>query len=54
MLDSGRSISVHHSITMLDCIAQDRPDLSVATHVLPQQVSQPTEGTQAGLKRVVP
>lgn len=52
-LDPERSRSARHCIAILDLVAhaaQDRPDPSISTRPLSQQMSKPTAGTEFGLK----
>ena len=37
----------------MNYMAQDRPDLSVASRLLSQRMAKPTEGTEVGLKRLI-
>lgn len=52
-LDPDRSRSARRCIAILKSLSQDKPDLCVAALVVYQQMSDPTEGTEMGTKRVV-
>ena len=44
---------IRRGIARINYMAQDRPDLSVASRMLSQRMAKPTSGTEVGLKRVI-
>lgn len=52
-LKPERSRSARRIIAVLTYISQDRPELSLATRVLTQQMSKLTDRTKVGIKKVI-
>lgn len=45
-----RASMARRGIAIVNCMAQDRPDMAVAARVQPQRMSAPTQGTKHCLK----
>ena len=52
-VDEEGARRIRRGIARVNYMAQDRPDLSVASRLLSQRMAKPTEGTEVGLKRLI-